>query len=236
MTAILDERTPQSVIKALHRLGHETLLLPPAKHLPAPVASHPDMLLFFSPDAILCTKGYLASAKETLSRVSRAAGLPLRTVEADYGEQYPSDVPLDALLMGDVLFCNPSTVAKEILGYFSDRVISVRQGYTKCATLPVGRDALITADPSILSAAAQHEISALNVSAGGIRINGYDYGFIGGCTSFAPYKKTDSIYFCGDLQSHPDGKRIEEFCLSRGVEPISLGSEPLTDVGTMFLI
>lgn len=236
MTAILDERTPPSAIEALCRLGHEVILLPPASGLPAPVASHPDMLLFFANDAIFCTESYLSSAKDLLCRISLAANLPLRTIAADYGNPYPKDVPLNALPLGDRLFCNPSTVAREILCHPSYRALNVRQGYTKCATLPVGKNALISSDPSILSVAVSHGIDTLKISAGHIRIRGYDYGFIGGCTSLAPYKDIRQIYFCGDLQKHPDGKGIEEFCRARGIEPISLCEETLTDVGTMFLI
>ncbi len=236
MTAILDTRTPCAAVEELRRLGHEVVLLPPAPALPAPVASHPDMLLFFAPDAILCTKSYLAIAHDELSYVARVANRPLRTSEADYGDAYPRDVLLNALPLGAYLFCHPRATASELISHPAYTVVPVRQGYAKCSAIPIGNTALISADPSILSAARERGIDVLEISVGNVRLDGYDYGFIGGCASFAPYQGTDTVYFCGDVQKHPEGARIESFCRLHGIRLQSLCDLPPVDVGTIFLI
>lgn len=236
MIAILDERSPTPAIRSLERLGYEPILLPPSRSLPAPIASHPDALLFFAPDAILCEKSYLSLAKELLFRISQAAGKPLRSVDASLGADYPSDVLFNACPLGKHLFCHPSATAKEIRTHSAYSAIPVRQGYVKCSTLPVGKNALISADPSILAAARAHGIDALQISAGSIVLDGYDYGFIGGCASLTPYADTDTVYLCGDPDTHPDGAEIQEFCRLHGVTLHALCDGPLTDVGTIFLI
>jgi hypothetical protein len=44
----------------------------------------------------------------------------------------------------------------------------------------------------------------------------------------------DTVYFTGDISSHPDAERIAEFCKAHKKKIISLSSEPLNDVGGIF--
>ena len=236
MIAIVDGRMPHTAIEELRRLGHEVIPLPPAKGLPAPVASHPDMLFFPAEREILCTKGYFATAKEQLLKISHRADRPIRCIDEEYGEEYPADVPLNALSLGGYLFHHPSATARVLREGTSCVPVPVRQGYVKCATLPVGNHAMISADPSILAAARGVGIDTLAICPDHIRLEGYPYGFIGGCASASPYAETDTVYFCGDVQKHPMGKEIADFCQLHGKEIHALCALPLTDVGTIFLI
>lgn len=236
MLAVLDCKFPIEAETALIELGHLPLRLPPHPLLPPPVASHPDMLLFFASDAVFCTQSYAEIAKCELRKISEHLKLPIRTVKKDYGAQYPSDVLLNAAPIGSYLLCSPKAVAPELVEGYGDFVLPVRQGYTKCSVLPIGNHALITSDSSIASVAMHKGLDVLQISPGHIRLDGYNYGFIGGCTSFLPYKDTDTVYTCGALSAHPDATRIIDFCKQYGYCIRSLGTFPLTDVGTIFLI
>ena len=235
MLAVTNHTFPKDAEVSLLRFGHHTLRLPPHPALPAPVASHPDMLLFFAPEAIFCTKSYCEIAKNELKDISLHYGAPIRCIDAEYGCEYPRDVFLNALPLGSKLFCNTKTVAKELLALgFS--IFHVNQGYTKCSALPLGARALITADDSITARAKEDGIDVLQIQAGHISLCGYDYGFIGGCASFTPKTQIDSVFFTGDLSKHPDGKIIESFCQKHGYRTQSLTNTPLCDTGTIFLI
>ncbi len=235
MLALTNYTFPTDAEETLRRLGHRTLRLPPHPNLPTPVSSHPDMLLFFAQNAIFCTKSYSKIAAKELEEISAVYGAPIRFVEEEYGNEYPDDVLLNALPLGNRLFCNTKTAAKELLE-LDVPPCHVNQGYTKCSSLPLGKNALITSDPSIAQEARKHGVDVLEIEAGHISLEGYDYGFIGGCASFAPREEVESIYFCGDITKHPDATRIEKFCLSHGFQVISLSSAPLCDVGTIFMI
>ena len=52
MLAVADMRLTKEVQTTLENAGHTVLRLPPHPTLPPQVASHPDMLLFFAPNAI----------------------------------------------------------------------------------------------------------------------------------------------------------------------------------------
>ncbi|MBQ8310214.1 MAG: hypothetical protein IJX80_04275 [Clostridia bacterium] len=236
MLAILDCRTPVEAEAALIEFGHSTLRLPPHPRLSSPVASHPDMLLFFAPQAIYCTGSYAKIAEQELLKISKHLKKEIRTVSEDYSDKYPKDVLLNAVPIGKHLLCHPSVVASELAECFADFILPVHQGYTKCSVLPIGDRALITSDESIHSAVSRAGMDVLRIMPGHIRLDGYGYGFIGGCASFSPYQKTDTIYFCGALSSHPDAASITDFCKRHGYQIRSLGRFPLTDIGTVFLL
>lgn len=235
MLAVTNHTFPREAEVTMAEFGHRVLRMPPHPVLPTPVSSHPDMLLFFAPDAIYCTKSYTAIAARELHEISLACGKPIRCIEAEYGSEYPLDVLLNALPMSKYLFCNTKTVAPELtrLGFIP---CHVNQGYTKCASLPLGDNALITADASIAVQAKRVGMDVLQITAGHITLHGYNYGFIGGCASFAPYKKTDTVFFCGDLSQHPDAEKIEYFCTSQNVRLVCISKIRLCDIGTIFMI
>ena len=112
MLAITNHTFPREAEEALARFGHRTLRLPTHPNLPAPVASHPDMLLFFAPDTIFCTESYYKIAARELGEISLVYGAPIRYIEKEYENEYPRDVLLNALPLGKHLFCNTKTIAQ----------------------------------------------------------------------------------------------------------------------------
>ncbi len=235
MLTITNHTFPYEAEKLLTAFGHRTLRLPPHPALPLPVASHPDMLLFFAPEAIFSTKSYYQIAKRELNEISEAYGSPICFIEKEYGNAYPNDVLLNALPLRKNLFCNTNAVAKELLD-LGLVPCHVKQGYAKCSALPLGDNAMITADASIATCAKENGIDVLKIQAGHIALPGYDYGFIGGCASFAPRGKINTVFFCGDASKHPDYNAIKQFCKLHGFEIISLSNIDLCDVGTIFII
>lgn len=235
MLAVTNHTFPREAEDALAKFGHRTLRLPPHPILPSPVSSHPDMLLFFAPDRIFCTKSYYKIAEQELKKITLAYDAPIHFIDAEYGNEYPYDVLLNALPMGKHLFCNTKTVAQELLkiGFTS---CHVNQGYTKCSALPLRGDALITSDASIAQRATEAGIDALKIQAGHISLSGYDYGFIGGCASFAPRENSDTVFFCGDVSQHPDYNQMNNFFQSKCLDIANLSNFGLCDVGTIFLI
>ena len=237
MLALLDHRTPLEAEKSLLAKGYEVLRMPSHPRLPAPVSAHADLLLFFAPDEILCTKDYFEIAKDLLFEISQAAQKPLRLIEEALGDGYPKDVPLNAALVGETLFCNPKTVAKRIrISLVNEKTVAVKQGYTKCSILPVGDRALITEDAAIAALARQNGFDVLQIEKGNVSLPGYDTGFLGGAASFSPYQKSNEILFCGSLEQHPNGDAVKVFCKKHQKEVVPLGEFPLLDVGTLFLI
>ena len=236
MLALTNHIFPRDAEESLSQLGHRTLRLPPHPTLPAPVSSHPDMLLFFAQTAVFCTEIYQKIAARELEHLSRFCHLPIVTVAEEVEKSYPRDILLNAAQVGKHLLCRPSHTSLSLTKGSGLDVIPTRQGYAKCSTLPVGSHALITEDASITAAAKQRGLDVLQIMGGIVRLEGYDTGFLGGATSFSPYGSFKQILFCGNLDMHPNAAQIKAFCKERGYDCISLSKLPLTDVGTIFLI
>ena len=233
MTAVVDIRIPKAAEAALATHGFSVVKLPPHPVLPRPVASHPDMLVFFAHDAIFCTRSYFEIAQKELETISARYQKPIRLVSDEVGSVYPRDILLNAAPLGDKLICHPKHTARELTALCE--VVPVKQGYAKCSTVILGSRAIITEDASIAQAAEQHGIDVLRIFPNAVHLEGYDTGFLGGAASLAPYGGTDNIYFCGDLNSHPNAREIQLFCKQHGFSAVSLSNEPLTDIGPIFL-
>ncbi len=219
---------------SLISLGYTPLLLPKCQRLQDGVASHSDMLVFFFGKKYLCTKEYYFQAKDIFEQINALGYAPIFTDEI-HGKDYPSDVLFNALPLGKHIYGLSSALSKDLTNLANMNgmeIVNVRQGYTKCSVCKVSENAIITADTGIAKAAQEREADVLKISAGHVRLDGYDCGFIGGASG----ADEKSVFFCGDILSHPDGEAIIDFCAKHGKACISLSNEPLFDVGTLFFL
>lgn len=229
--AVVDYRISNEILNHLKAFADKVLLLPPHPSLPAPVASHPDMLLWQYGKQIVTYSDYLPMA-ENIFRKLEELGYSIVTTDRYPSSKYPGDVGLNCAVVGKTVFCNKKHISEKIRD-ISDKeglnVLHVNQGYAKCSTVCVSQNAIITADPSIYSVALSAGIDALKITEGHIRLDGYNTGFIGGATGVTD----EEVLFCGDLSLHPDAKRISDFCATHGKQAVSLSKESLYDYGTI---
>ena len=231
---VIDGRTPDAAISGLRARGFEPILLPCFDKLDAPVSAHPDMLIFFG-DKLFCPNEYYSAAKKELDLISKIANLPICAADTELSPLYPNDVAFNSLRIGNFIFGKESCIAPKIKEYAAEaalKIVDVKQGYTKCSVCKVSENAIITSDRSIEKAAKNCGIDVLLVSSGHVKLKGYDCGFIGGASG----SDGENVYFCGSLDSHPNGDAIRFFCKKHKKETVSLSDEPLYDIGTMFFI
>lgn len=235
MKALIDCRADASLVSALKSHGFEPILIPPANYLQAGVASHTDMLLFIGFDRLFCHARYYEKNKRLIDSLVAYSQLALTLSDEPVGAKYPSDVLFNACLIGNKLVCNKKTVSRLILDAAIENnyeIINVPQGYTKCSICTVSDNAIITADHPIATACKAIGIDVLEISEGYVSLPPYSHGFIGGASGTCD----DNVYFCGSLDTHPDGVTIKDFCRSYGKQALSLTDSALIDVGTIFFI
>lgn len=104
----------------------------------------------------------------------------------------------------------------------------LRNCYSRCSVCVINENAIITDDISVFTAAQNFLSDVLFISKGSIRLDGYDYGFIGGCCGKIDKNK---IAFNGRIDSHKDYKLIIDFITKHGVDCIELNNNVLTDIG-----
>lgn len=231
MIAIADVRISNEIKKALASYADRVMLLPPHPSLPAPVASHPDMLLWGCGGKIVTYANYLTVAKDVFSALSQLGYEILTETEAP-SDKYPNDVRLNCAVTAKGIIAHKKYVSDKIRQVALDAgldLLHVNQGYAKCSCVTVSPNAIITADPSVYATASKNGVDALQVSESHVSLDGYDTGFLGGATGV-----TDThVLFCGDLSAHPDARAILDFCQKHGKTAVSLSDEPLYDYGTI---
>ena len=233
---IVGSSLPREYLSYLQAAGHAVVILPPDPHLPDPVASHPDMLLFLMEDTLITDRTYHEdTAGEELNKICSVGNLKMQLTDEPPGISYPEDIRFNALLLGQYLFCHATHTSPAILAMASKaQIIPVptHQGYARCTACPVGENALITSDPSIAVKANENGLDVCLIRQGHILLPGYPYGFIGGCCGATK----DHIFFCGDPTLHPDGEQMLSFIRSRGITPHWIPDLPLFDSGSLFFI
>lgn len=145
---------------------------------------------------------------------------------------YPQEASLNCVRIGDRLFGNPKTVDTHILKWCAQKALPfccVKQGYTKCSVIAVTESALITDDIGIARTANADKLDVLYVDKGSVRLQGYPYGFIGGCASLI---SNDCMLFTGNVQNHANADSIIAFLRNYHIFPESLTNGALTDIGS----
>lgn len=145
---------------------------------------------------------------------------------------YPSCVALNCIYICGKLYGREDAIDNSVKKYCSNNnieIVNVNQGYTRCSTAVIGKDAAITADTTIYEALKNNDIDVLKIDSGSIKLEGYNYGFIGGaCTML----NDNILIFFGDAKTHPNYPIIEKFCIIHNVKILNLiDDSPLIDIG-----
>lgn len=232
---IVDNRISKKCEKSLEKEGFYLIKLPPDPHLGAAVASHPDTVLFYADGEIITTADYCDAAAYVFSDIREIApNVRISFTDDRRNDRYPEDCIMNALVIGQRIFCKTDTVSQAICAFAIDRgyeLIHTNQGYPACSVLAFGNNA-ITSDVGLASLLQKNGISTTLISQGGISLPPYQYGFIGGASGVVGSK----IYFFGDIGTHPDGKAICDAIISAGYTPVSLSDEGLCDFGGIILL
>ncbi len=201
-----------ALITALGQLGHDVCLTVPAATLHPAIAAHPDMLM---------------------CKLGACRGSPIYFMDtAQLAPQYPSDARCNALCLEGYFVHRLDISDKKLLSLAVSRglkPVNVRQGYTKCSSVVVDGNSIITADPGVASAVgALPGTEVLRIRPGYVELKGFNTGFIGGASG----RIGNDIWFNGDITAHPDWRAISQFILCRGLG-IRRFDYQLEDIGSL---
>ena len=152
------------------------------------------------------------------------------------GEKYPENIQLNCLFLNNTLYGKLDFVDDTVLEYCKKngiKTVSVNQGYTRCSSLQISENAVITADKSIEKALKNNGVEVLLINEGHIELKGYNYGFIGG----AGFYDNGIVYFFGNIKNHTDYDKIKEF-VERNNSNIEIVCQdmPISDIGGAVII
>lgn len=226
-SVIVSRYIPDECINMLKSMGYNAFMGAVLPHVDKAVAHHIDMqLVKCSESTFLCApcvyEHYLPAFVNTSFELKKG-------IKDPHGS-YPNDIGYNVATTGKYAIHNVLHTDKAFFDLSSHTDISVRQGYSKCNTCVVSDDAIITSDRGIADILSKYPIDVLLIREGYIKLNGYNHGFIGGCSGLL---EKNLLAFAGNISSHPDHDSIRSFCANHGVETVSLYDGDLVDIGTI---
>lgn len=196
------------------------------------IADHPDIYVCLVNDSLITSREQYENIASQIANVPDRPRLILGS--KPLGMKYPGSAIYNAVQVGRFLIHNTGFTDDSVLeaaGISGLKLINVAQGYANCSIAVVDERSIITSDLGIASAIRKHhpEIDVLTVSPGHVRLEGFEYGFLGGTSG----RIDDYVIFNGNLEDHPDFLRIREFVESRSLKLKYFREYPLTDIGSI---
>jgi uncharacterized protein YlzI (FlbEa/FlbD family) len=230
---IVDGRAAPLMEKNANSMGIKVIATTRHPHLYQAIAFHPD--------TVICPVGgnkmvVEPTVFEYYKRALSTYKVELLKGTTELSSNYPRNIAYNIATVGKKAFLRvkyaDDTVLKELKkGNF--KPINVKQGYAKCSTAVVGNNGIITSDPGIYTGAVESGIDVLMIRPGHIKLEGFDYGFIGGCCGML---SQNILAFAGNPYIHPDADAIMEHAKKHGVKTISLCDGTLRDIGSIISV
>ncbi len=214
--AFVSRLMPAQMKNELKLLGIECVHPDPAVNITGELRYHPDIVTLNVSEGVW----YVEKSNEQMFDFGE-----LKRLDFDQGNVYPYDCALNCVVAGGKVICGRSAPKELFRGM---TVIEVNQGYAKCSTIPLNESAFITSDKSIYKALVKNGCDVLLTNNDGIMLDGYDCGFIGGCSGKVSEKL---LVFTGDIKKHKDHENIKSFCANHQIDIYSLGNNFLYDHG-----
>lgn len=197
------------------------------KNIFSPISNHPDVNLCYAGNNTV----FVACEQTQLVSTLKNKGFNVIQIDEELHTEYPCDSLLNVAVFGNTAILNKNTASKKLQNYLCNNnfnIIEVKQGYSKCSVLPIAENAVITTDEIICKKLSESNIDCLKVSPNGIKLDGYDYGFIGGCGGMI---SENELYFFGDITTHIDYLRIADFLKKHNIF-YKCGCGSLKDLGS----
>ena len=196
------------------------------------IADHPDIYVCLVNDSLITSPEQYENIASQIANVPDRPRLILGS--KPLGIKYPGSAIYNAVQVGRFLIHNTGFTDDSVLeaaGISGLKLINVAQGYTNCSIAVVDERSIITSDLGIASAIRRchPEIDVLTVSPGHVRLEGFEYGFLGGTSG----RIGNYVIFNGNLEEHPDFFKIREFIESRSLKLKYFREYPLTDIGSI---
>lgn len=225
----------QTFIDEVEKLGINVIKCVESEELPYKERYHTDMQVHNCGYDTFFLRNSCSILKNKIREIHSNAKVQI--IEKQTNNKYPNNILLNGAFTGDYYICKKVHSDKNLLLWYINngiKIIDVNQGYARCSTAIISNNAIITDDEAIYQACKNYNnIDVLKISKGSIKLNGYNYGFIGGCCFKAD---KSSLIFFGNPKLHTDYENIKAFCRNYNVELIAINSGILTDIGGVVTI
>lgn len=231
--AIIDGRVDNEIVTNLEKLNISVIRTIECKEIDPNISYHPDMVIHpISYDTLLIAPNVYDYYRQMLLPL----GIKVIKGERKLEKKYPYDIAYNVGRLKGIAVHN-FKYTDELLKFYLKKqnieLLNIHQGYSKCSLAIVDDISAITADKYMYNYLSKKGYQILLIKRGHIKLQGYDYGFIGGSSGNFSSK---TILFSGELNSHPDYEEIISFIQSRNIKIKKLSKKPIIDIGTIITL
>lgn len=224
---IVAENFPEKSLKILKEYG-KIVKTKSNKNLMKGLDTHPDILLHPLPS------GELVVDRDNFEYYKKI--FPDKKIlpsHSKLSKEYPKDVLLNAFAFKNYFIHNLKYTDKVLLDYYKNsgyEMKNIKQGYSKCSSL-VTEDFIITSDGGIYESLRDF-IPIYKINHGEIKLQNFNYGFIGGASGVLGKK----IFFTGDFSHHSSHEEILKIIKKYNYEIEILSKDQIEDFGSIYFI
>ena len=232
---IADPRTPDDEVREIESLGFKVVAAESLDFLYEGVKGHPDLQFAPVGDRLVCHRG-ISTAK---LRELQGHGIECVPSVSALALPYPGHVILNASIGGGALIHRTDITDGALLEEAIRqglRLIDVRQGYGRCSTSFIGDRCFATNDSGVAAALSENGFRVFFSPYGDVELEGFDYGFLGGCLSMVRSGSDRLVIVSGNLNEYVMGGELREFILSSGAIPVEVGKGRLKDRGSVLQV
>jgi len=230
---IINPKVNNRIISFFTQKGIDVYFSKKVSCIDSSVAYHPDIqIAHIDTNLYVCAPEFFDYYTDILSPYGATVIKGNRSISGNY----PGDIAYNVLRVGKTSFSKVDCTDEVCLFHLCNnnvRCIDVNQGYAKCNVCIVDEKSIITSDVSIHKKALENNLDSLLISQGDIRLEGFEYGFVGGA-SFKLNRNT--LCFLGDISHHKDYKKILDFTKERNVDISIVSQGKAEDFGSVILV
>lgn len=229
-TALINPSAPQGIIDGLIKNNIEPKPITPHPDLDINENSHPDLQFCIINNSVI-----YAPNSDLLIFKNISQDYQLMAGQRILQKKYPLNVAYNLGITPEYAWGKTETLDTKIIAELKRqkiKLIDTNQGYSRCLSLGLNNNSVITSDCGLGTTLRKAGLKVLVINQGHINLTGFRYGFIGGCCGIVD----NMVVFSGNPQKHPEGELILDFIREAGMDWIILQDEKLLDLGSIPII
>jgi hypothetical protein len=221
---LVDYRISKTALKSLEKYG-EVVLFKTEGIVYDAISGHPDIFIFQNEKKIVVAPNipdkYIYLFENHL--VDFILG------EKSLGLKYPETSYYNAVAAGGLFIYNPKNTDSKVIEISKHlKSIAVNQGYTRCNTMMIDEELVLTSDKKL----AAYGENYFFIPPQKIILESFDYGFFGGCCGFYNQR----LFINGKFNEIENHSSIRKLIEKKNIEIVELQKGNLADVGGIFFI
>ncbi|MDO5708211.1 MAG: hypothetical protein Q4P31_06230 [Andreesenia angusta] len=225
---IIAQNAPYDIKAKLRDMGYNIIDSIKADFLYDSIAYHPDIVLHPLDDRnLFIAKNLFEEYKQILGKYN----LNLIPTNREFRSEYPNYIGLNIGRVRDYYIHSKNTDSRAIEEFKKKGIknIFVKQGYSKCSTLNIKENIIITSDRGIEKELKKYdEIEVYYIDPRGIELEGMEYGFIGGCGIMISEK---DLILTGHTNNMRDSKLFHQILNKYEINVNYLSDKGIIDIG-----